>query len=91
MRILAPLRHPPLAALVGALALVEVGAHVGNFALVWLAVQLVGDKASYLQSAQNATVILGALLGGRLLDARDPRGVLVGAYLLRGSGRPPTR
>ena len=85
MRILAPLRHPPLAALVGALALVEVGAHVGNFALVWLAVQLVGDEASYLQSAQNATVILGALLGGRLLDARDPRGVLVGAYLLRGS------
>jgi MFS family permease len=85
MRLLAPLRNPPFAALIGALTLVELGAHVGNFALVWLAVELIGDQAAYLQAAQNAAVIIGALLGGRLLDARDPRGVLVGAYLLRGS------
>ena len=36
MRLLAPLRNPPFAALIGALTLVELGAHVGNFALVWV-------------------------------------------------------
>lgn len=84
VRLLAPLAHPPFAALVSALTLVELGAHIGNFALIWLAVQLIGDSAAYLQSVQFATVILGAALGGYLLDDRDPRSVLIGAYMLRG-------
>ncbi|MBL8701524.1 MAG: hypothetical protein JNK67_24305 [Alphaproteobacteria bacterium] len=85
MRIFAPLAHPPLAALVSALTFVELGAHIGNFALIWLAVQLIGDSAAYLQSLQFATVILGAAVGGYLFDDRDPRSVLIGAYLLRGT------
>jgi len=80
---LAPLADRPFAALLGAIVLVELGAHIGNFALVWLAVELIGDRAAYLQSLQFAAVILGAALGGHLLDARDPRAVLLGAWAVR--------
>ena len=83
MRFFAPLSSPPFAALLGALTLVELGAHIGNFALIWLAVELIGENAAYLQSIQNASVILGAAIGGHLLDHRDPRDVLTGAYILR--------
>lgn len=83
MRFLAPLSNPPFAALLGAITLVELGAHIGNFALIWLAVELIGEQAAYLQAIQNAVVILGAAVGGYLLDHRDPRAVLTGAYLLR--------
>lgn len=85
VRIFEPLAHPPLAALWGALTLVELGAHIGNFALIWLAVQLIGDAAAYLQSLQFAAVICGAALGGFLFDERDPRTVLIGAYVVRAS------
>lgn len=64
--------------------LVEFGAQIGNFALVWMSVELLGDAASYMQSLQYGAVLLGAALGGRLLDARDPRTVLIGAFLFRG-------
>ncbi len=80
-----PLAHRPLAALWGAMILVELGANIGNFALIWLAVQVIGDAAAYLQSLQFAAVICGAALGGFLFDERDPRAVLVGAYLVRAS------
>jgi hypothetical protein len=55
--------------------LVEFGAQIGNFALVWMSVELLGDAASYMQSLQYGAVLLGAALGGRLLDERDPRAV----------------
>jgi len=84
VRLPAILSHPPFVALLGALTLVELGAHIGNFALVWISVELIGDNASYLQSLQFATVILGVVLGGYVLDERDPRSVMIGAYLLRG-------
>lgn len=90
MSFFAPLSNPPFAALVGAITLVELGAHIGNFALIWMAVDLIGEEAAYLQAIQNASVILGAALGGHLLDHRDPRRVLTGAYLLRaGAGLAP--
>jgi MFS transporter, DHA3 family, macrolide efflux protein len=85
VRFFAPLSNPPFAALLGAITLVELGAHIGNFALIWIAVELIGEEAAYLQSLQFAAVILGAAVGGYLLDDRDPRGVLIGAYLLRAS------
>jgi hypothetical protein len=85
VRLFAPLSHKPFAALWGALMLVEFGAQIGNFALIWLAVEQLGDSASYMQSLQHGSVLLGAILGGRLLDDRDPRGVLIGAFLLRGA------
>jgi MFS family permease len=83
VRFFAPLSNPPFAALLGAITLVELGAHIGNFAMIWLAVDLIGEQAAYLQAIQNASVILGAAVGGHLLDHRDPRSVLTGAYLLR--------
>jgi hypothetical protein len=87
---LAPLSNPSFAALIGAITLVELGAHIGNFALIWLAVDLIGEEAAYLQALQNASVILGAAIGGHLLDHRDPRRVLTAAYLLRaGVGLAP--
>ncbi len=84
MGFFAPLSHRPTAALWGALMLVEFGAQIGNFALVWMSVELLGDAASYMQSLQYGAVLLGAALGGRLLDERDPRAVLIGAFLFRG-------
>jgi predicted MFS family arabinose efflux permease len=85
LRFFAPLSHKPVAALWSALMLVEFGAQIGNFAIVWMSVELLGDSASYMQSLQYGAVLLGAALGGRLFDARDPRAVLVGAYLFRGA------
>jgi MFS family permease len=83
--LLGPLSDKPLAALWGALMVAEFGAQIGNFALVWLSVEHLGDNASYMQSLQYGAVLFGAAFGGYLLDARDPRGVLLGAFLIRGA------
>jgi MFS family permease len=85
LRFFAPLSYKPMAALWGASMLVEFGGQIGSFALVWMAVEQLGDNASYLQSLQYGAVLLGAALGGRLLDERDPRAVLIGAFLIRGA------
>jgi MFS family permease len=84
LRLIAPLSHKPLAKLWAALVVAEFGAQIGNFALVWISVEQLGDNASYMQSLQYGAVLLGAAFGGYLLDARDPRGVLLGALLIRG-------
>jgi MFS family permease len=84
LRLIAPLSHKPLATLWAALVIAEFGAQIGNFALVWISVEQLGDNASYMQSLQYGAVLLGAAFGGYLLDARDPRGVLLGALLIRG-------
>src|SRR5262245_22608366 len=74
---------PAIARLWGALALAAVGDELLRVALIWIAVALVAESASYLSALQAAVLMLGSAFGGRLIDSRDPRGVLVGACLAR--------
>ena len=77
------LADPPIARLWGALALAATGDELFRVALVWLAVLLVAEAASYLSALTGLVLMLGSALGGRLIDGRDPRGVMLAANLAR--------
>jgi DHA3 family macrolide efflux protein-like MFS transporter len=82
-RVFAPLAHPPIARLWGALAVAAIGDELFKVAMVWLAVQAIGADASYLSAVSSLTMLVAAALGGRFLDARDPRAVMSVASSLR--------
>jgi MFS family permease len=75
--------------------LAQLGDRLFSFALVRLAVETIGENAAYLTALECAVVPVGAVLGGRFLDALDRRAVmLAGLPRLQGDGtetRDPTR
>lgn len=82
-RVFAPLGHPPLARLWGALGIAALGDELFKVAMVWLAVEALGADASYLSAISSLTMLVAAALGGRFLDSRDPRAVMGVASSLR--------
>ncbi len=83
MRILAPLRDPPVALLWGGLSLSAVGDQLYAVALTWIAVGVFGAAAGYLTALGALSVIGTALIAGRWADARDQRLAMIGADLAR--------
>ncbi|MDQ0474556.1 MFS transporter [Labrys wisconsinensis] len=83
MRILAPLRHPPLALVWSGLAFSALGDQLNLVALGWVAVDAFGPAAGYLSAAKAAIVLLTAAFGGSLADGWDRRRTMVGADLCR--------
>ncbi|MBN9541894.1 MAG: MFS transporter [Alphaproteobacteria bacterium] len=67
------------------LAASATGDEVYRAALIWLAVRQFGGNAALLSSLEAATILLFALVVGRLIDRHDPRQMLVVAELFRGS------
>jgi DHA3 family macrolide efflux protein-like MFS transporter len=82
-RVFAPLAHPPIARLWGALAIAALGDELFKVAMVWIAVQAIGPDASYLSAVSSVTMLVAAAIGGRFLDSRDPRAVMSVASSLR--------
>jgi MFS family permease len=66
------------------LAVSATGDEVYRAALIWLAVRDFGGNAALLSSLEAATILLVALVVGRLIDRRDPRQMLVFAEAFRG-------
>ena len=83
MRILAPLREPPLALLWGGLSLSAVGDQLYAVALTWIAVGVMGAAAGYLAALGFACVLATALIAGRWADAWHERAAMIGADLAR--------
>ena len=83
MRILAPLRDPPLALLWGGLSLSAVGDQLYAVALTWIAVGVFGAAAGYLSALGAACVLVTALLAGRWADRWDGRRAMIRADLAR--------
>lgn len=67
------------------LAVSATGDEVYRAALIWLAVREFGGSAALLSSLEAATILLFALVVGRLIDGRDPRQMLVVAEFVRGA------
>ncbi len=84
MRILAPLRDPPVALLWGGLSLSAVGDQLYAVALTWIAVGVLGAAAGYLSALGAACVLGTALLAGRWADSWEQRTAMIGADLARG-------
>ncbi|MGH7210293.1 MAG: MFS transporter [Acetobacteraceae bacterium] len=82
-RILAPLRHGPVALLWSGLALSAVGDQLYIVALSWIAVAVLGAAAGYLTALGAAVTLLVALLAGRWADALEQRRAMLGADLAR--------
>ncbi len=83
MRILAPLRDPPLALLWGGLSLSAVGDQLYAVALTWIAVGALGAAAGYLAALGAACVLGTALLAGRWADGWEQRTAMIGADFAR--------
>ncbi|HTU52448.1 MAG TPA: MFS transporter [Acetobacteraceae bacterium] len=83
MRILAPLREPPLALLWGGLSLSAIGDQLYAVALTWIAVGVMGAAAGYLSALGFACVLATALIAGRWTDAWHERAAMIGADLAR--------
>jgi hypothetical protein len=84
MRILAPLRDPPVALLWGGLSLSAVGDQLYAVALTWIAVGVFGAAAGYLSALGAACVLATALFAGRWADGWEQLVAMIGADLLRG-------
>ena len=67
------------------LAVSATGDEVYRAALIWLAVREFGGSAALLSSLEAATILLFALVVGRMIDGRDPRQMLVVAEFFRGA------
>ena len=67
------------------LAVSATGDEVYRAALIWIAVSEFGGSAALLSSLQAATILLFALVVGRLIDGRDPRQMIVVAEAFRGA------
>ena len=101
MRLLRPLRDPPIALLWAGLATSAVGDQLYAVVLTWIAVAVFGAAAGYLTALQAAVVLLTALGSGRWADRRPHRSIMIGADLSRAAilavvaaawlvtGRPP--
>lgn len=83
MRLFRPLTHPPVAKLWAALGLAAIGDELFKVALIWLAVQELGERAAYITAVSSLTMLVAAALGGRFLDSRDPRGIMSATAMLR--------
>ena len=73
MRAFAPLRDPIVARLWSALSVFTMGDELYRVALVWLAIELVGRQAGYLGAVQSGCMLAGAIFGGAVASAIDPR------------------
>ena len=81
MRLLRPLRDPPVALLWGGLATSAVGDQLYAVALSWIAVAVFGAAAGYLSALQAATVLVTLLGSGHWADRRSHRSVMIAADL----------
>ena len=57
MRAFAALAHPPLARLWAGLSLAAIGDQLQRMAVIWIAVQLAGDAAGWVASAEMGAVL----------------------------------
>jgi MFS transporter, DHA3 family, macrolide efflux protein len=73
MRAFAPLRDRVFARLWSGLAVFTLGDELYRVALVWLAVELVGRQAGYLGAVSSGCMLAGAIFGGAIASAIDPR------------------
>ncbi|HTW29566.1 MAG TPA: MFS transporter [Acetobacteraceae bacterium] len=83
MRLLSPLRDGAVALLWGALSLSALGDQLYTVALTWIAVQVFGAAAGYLNALGAACVLLTALLAGHWADGWEQRRAMIGADLVR--------
>lgn len=86
MRVFHPLANPHIARLWAALATAAVGDELFKVALVWLAVEAVGERAAYVSAISSLALLTAAALGGRFLDDRDPRSVMISTGVIRSLG-----
>ncbi|MBL8701848.1 MAG: MFS transporter [Alphaproteobacteria bacterium] len=86
MRVFQPLANPHIAKLWAALATAAVGDELFKVALVWLAVEAVGERAAYVSAISSLALLTAAALGGRFLDNRDPRSVMISTGIVRSLG-----
>jgi MFS transporter, DHA3 family, macrolide efflux protein len=73
VRAFAPLSDPLVARLWAANAIVTTGDEVFRVALVWLAVETVGQNVGYLGALTSGSMLAGAMFGGTLAGALEPR------------------
>lgn len=73
MRGFAPLADPIVLRLWTANSIATTGDEVFRVALVWLAVQTVGRDVGYLGALMSGSMMLGAMFGGTLAGALDPK------------------
>ena len=64
-------------------AAVAVGHEVRRLALVWIAVELIGESAAYVAALQAATLLVLSLWGGAIVDRWDHRWAMVTADIGR--------
>ncbi|HUA76451.1 MAG TPA: MFS transporter [Acetobacteraceae bacterium] len=83
MRLLAPLRDPPVALLWGGLSLSAIGDQLYAIALTWIAVGVLGAAAGYLAAVGAGCVLATALIAGRWADAWEQRAAMIAADLAR--------
>lgn len=86
LRLFRPLANPAIARLWSALAIAAIGDELFKVAIVWLAVEAVGERAAYVSAISSAALLVAAALGGRFLDSRDPRGVMIATGVVRSLG-----
>jgi hypothetical protein len=79
-----PLARRATLTLWSGLAVSATGDEVYRAALIWLAVRHFGGNAALLSSLEAATILLFAVVVGRLIDNRDPRQMLIVAEFFRG-------
>jgi DHA3 family macrolide efflux protein-like MFS transporter len=83
VRILIPLRDPPVTLLWGGLSLSAIGDQLYAVALTWVAVGILGAAAGYLSALGAACVLATALIGGRWADRWNESVAMIGADLGR--------
>jgi MFS family permease len=82
--VLKPLSRRPIALLWGGQVLSAIGDEIYRVALVWLAIELVGDRAGYLGAVQSASLLIFGVLGGAWADRWDHRRTMIGVDTVRG-------
>lgn len=83
LRLLQPLRNPPVALLWGGLSAAALGDQLFGVVLSWVAVALLGTAAGYLAAAQSVGMLATAVLAGAWADRIEHRRLMVLADLLR--------
>ncbi len=83
MRVLQPLSNPAIARLWAAIGLATIGDELFRLALVWLAVEAIGENAAYVTALQAIATLAGAAFGGRFFDRIDPPRVMMWACVGR--------
>ena len=86
MRILAPLRHPPLAKLWAGQLLSAMGDEISRVAVVWLAAGLWGTGAGRLMALHAGCAFLFSVVGGAFADRAGYRRTLIVSDLMRAVG-----